>query len=97
MPFLVLLVGLCTMAAFGPAGSLLAMTGKPKYNASIALAALPLSVLAHILLIPVFGAMGAAVATTAVLIVRTLVQAWAAFAHIRRLTTDAPTAPDMPA
>lgn len=89
-PFVVMLTGLCIMAAFGPAGSFLAMTGKARYNAWIALVSLPASVLLHALLIPQFGAMGAACATTSVLILRTLVQGWAAFAHLNTLTQPAP-------
>lgn len=89
-PFVVMLVGLCIMAAFGPAGSFLAMTGKARYNAWIAIASLPALVVMNALLIPHFGAMGAACATTMVLIIRTLVQAWAAFRHLNSL-------PDKPA
>ncbi len=84
-PFLVMLVGLCVMAAFGPAGSLLTMTGKARYGAWIAIASLPASVVMNTLLIPHFGALGAACATSGVLIVRTLVQAWAAFGHLNSL------------
>lgn len=87
-PFVVILAGLCVMAAFGPAGSFLAMTGKARYNAWIALASLPASVVLHALLIPEYGALGAACATTAVLLVRTLVQAWAAFAHLATMTRN---------
>lgn len=86
IPFVVLLAGLCVMAAFGPAGSFLAMTGKAKYNAWIALASLPASVVLHALLIPTYGALGAACATTAVLLIRTLVQAWAASLHLAEMT-----------
>lgn len=89
LPFTVMLIGLCIMAAFGPAGSFLAMTGKAQYNAWIALASLPASILLHVLLIPAYGALGAAGATTIVLIVRTLVQAWAAYAHIKRIDRTA--------
>ncbi len=81
-PFFVMLVGLCIMAAFGPAGSFLAMTGKARYNAWIAIASLPASLLLHALLIPNYGAMGAACATTLVLIARTLVQGWVSFIHL---------------
>lgn len=88
-PFVVMLAGLCVMAAFGPAGSFLAMTGKARYNAWIALAALPASVILHALLIPSYGALGAACATTAVLLIRTLVQAWAAFVHLNSLSQQA--------
>jgi O-antigen/teichoic acid export membrane protein len=88
-PFVVMLAGLCVMAAFGPAGSFLAMTGKARYNAWIALAALPAAVILHALLIPSYGALGAACATTAVLLIRTLVQAWAAFRHLNSLSHQA--------
>lgn len=89
-PFVVLLAGLCIMAAFGPAGSFLAMTGKARYNAWIAIASLPASLLLHVVLIPHYGAMGAACATTFVLVIRTLVQAWAAFIHLNHLTNSPP-------
>lgn len=88
LPFAVMLAGLCIMCALGPAGSLLAMTGKARYNAWIAIGTLPAALILHAILIPSYGALGAAAATSAVLIIRTVVQAGAAFQHLRSLATS---------
>ncbi len=86
--FLVILLGTCTMAAFGPSGSLMTMTHKGHYNAWVAIASLPLAAVLLTFLIPAYGGFGAAVATSVALTLRTLAQAWAAEVHLRQLFTD---------
>ena len=83
--FLVILLGTCTMAAFGPSGSLMTMTHKGHYNAWVAIASLPLAALLLYILVPIYGGLGAAVATCVALTIRTLAQAWAAEVHLRQL------------
>lgn len=83
--FLIMLVGTCAMAAFGPSGSLMTMTHKGQYNAWIAIATLPLAGVLLYLLIPTYGGLGAAIGTSGALIIRTLAQAWAAEIHLREI------------
>jgi O-antigen/teichoic acid export membrane protein len=73
------------MAAFGPSGSLMTMTHKGHYNAWVAIASLPLAALLLYTLVPIYGGLGAAVATCVALTIRTLAQAWAAEVHLRQL------------
>ncbi|MFM7027204.1 MAG: lipopolysaccharide biosynthesis protein [Chakrabartia sp.] len=80
----VILVSIFLLSAFGPAGSLLTMTGHARINAWTAVAAMPAMALAMALLVPRFGAMGAALATSGTLSARVLVQLAAAQLVIRR-------------
>lgn len=73
--FLVLLVSICLLSAFGPAGSYLSMAGQAHVNAWTALAAMPVSAALMLVFIPLWGAMGAAFATSVALSLRVLVQA----------------------
>lgn len=72
--FRILLVSVCLLSAFGPAGSFLSMTGKAHVNAWTAVGTMPVAALLMALLIPQFGAMGAALATSAALSLRVLIQ-----------------------
>lgn len=83
--FLIMLLGTCTMAAFGPSGSLMTMTHKGHYNAWVAIGALPLAGGLLYYLIPTYGGLGAAIGTSVALIIRTLAQAWAAEIHLREI------------
>ncbi len=84
-PFLIILTGVCLMSACGPAGSMLAMTGHAKINAWTAVAALPLAGILMALLIPDFGPVGAALATSLALSLRVAVQFVAATREIRKI------------
>lgn len=83
--FFAMLLGTCAMAAFGPSGSLMTMTHKGHYNAWIAVGSLPLAALLLYLLVPTYGGLGAAIAISGALILRTLAQAWAAEVHLKDL------------
>jgi O-antigen/teichoic acid export membrane protein len=72
--FRILLISVCLLSAFGPAGSFLSMTGKAHVNAWTAVGTMPVAALLMALLIPQFGAMGAALATSAALSLRVLIQ-----------------------
>lgn len=76
--FRIILVSICLVAAFGPAGSFLSMTGRAHINAWTAVLALPLAAGLMLGLIPQFGATGAALATSLTLSLRVLVQLVAA-------------------
>jgi O-antigen/teichoic acid export membrane protein len=80
-----MLLGTCAMAAFGPSGSLMTMTHKGHYNAWVAIASLPLAAGLLYALVPTYGGLGAAVAISGALIVRTLAQAWAAEIHLKEM------------
>ncbi len=84
--FLIVLFGVCLVSAFGPAGSFLAMTSKANYNAWTAIASLPLAGGLMMVLIPHHGGMGAALATSAALAFRTVVQASAASREMRKIS-----------
>lgn len=83
--FLIILAGTCAMAAFGPSGSFMTMTHKAQYNAWVAIATLPMAGILLYILIPLYGGLGAAMGTSAALIVRTFAQAWAAEIHLREI------------
>ena len=83
--FLVMLLGTCAMAAFGPSGSLMTMTHKGHYNAWVAIGSLPLAAGLLYVLVPTYGGFGAALAISGALIVRTLAQAWAAELHLEEM------------
>lgn len=87
--FLIMLVGTCAMAAFGPSGSLMTMTHKGHYNAWIAVGILPLAAVLLYVLIPIYGALGAAIGTSAALFLRIVAQAWAAEVHLREIAKRA--------
>ena len=72
--FHILLISICLLSAFGPAGSFLSMTGKAHVNAWTAVGTLPVAALLMAILIPKFGAMGAALATSVALALRVLIQ-----------------------
>ena len=72
--FRILLISVFLLSAFGPAGSFLSMTGKAHVNAWTAVGTMPVAALLMALLIPQFGAMGAALATSAALSLRVLIQ-----------------------
>ena len=61
---LVLLIGLVIRSSIGPAEALLVMAGRQKMCASIYAVTLSVNVVLNISLIPVFGIMGAAIATS---------------------------------
>lgn len=81
--FLIMLIGTCAMAAFGPSGSLMTMTHKGHYNAWVAIGTLPLAAVLLYFLIPAYGGLGAAIGTSVALMVRTLAQALAAEIHLK--------------
>ena len=81
--FFAMLVGTCAMAAFGPCGSLMTMTHKGHYNAWIAVGSLPLAALLLYLLVPSYGGLGAAIAISGALTVRSIAQAVAAEVHLK--------------
>lgn len=85
--FFVMLLGTCAMAAFGPSGSLMTMTHKGHYNAWVAIGSLPLAAGLLYFLVPTYGGLGAALAISGALIVRTLAQAWAAELHLKDMKT----------
>ena len=72
--FHILLISFFLLSAFGPAGSFLSMTGKAHVNAWTAVGTMPVAALLMAILIPQFGAMGAALATSAALALRVLIQ-----------------------
>lgn len=81
----ILLISVFLLSAFGPAGSLLTMTGHARINAWTAILAMPALALALIWLVPPYGAIGAAMASSGTLSVRVLVQLVAAHRVTRRL------------
>ena len=60
-PLAVLVAGMMAYSIFGPAEDVLNMLGE-RQSAAVAMAALGLAVLLNLLLIPLYGVMGAAVA-----------------------------------
>lgn len=74
LPFLAMNVGVSIVTALSPAGSLLVMTGHARSVAIIALVALPLLVVTLIICVPMFGALGAAIATGSVFAFRSIAQ-----------------------
>lgn len=69
VPLVILAVGQFVNAATGPVGPLLAMTGQEKWNMVSALTAVVVSVPAYFVLVPPYGAIGAASASTLGLVV----------------------------
>ncbi len=79
----ILLIGLIISSIAGPAGYLLAMTGNQKILAAIVGLAAVLNILLNYLLIPSYGTVGAAIATTSSLSVSSIAMTWAAINRIK--------------
>src|SRR5690606_8930479 len=69
---LILSVGLLARASIGPAETLLMMAGQQRACAGVYAAAFVLNVILNLALIPVLGLVGAATATTLVLVAETV-------------------------
>ncbi|MEY5008327.1 MAG: hypothetical protein RL764_1643 [Pseudomonadota bacterium] len=87
--FRIILIGICLVAALGPAGSFLSMTGRADITAWTAVLAFPLAAGLMLHLIPQFGATGAAMATSLTLSLRVLVQFLAAQRVFNAMTVPA--------
>jgi O-antigen/teichoic acid export membrane protein len=75
VPLLILLGGQVALAACGPAGALLALGGHNRALVAGALGAVILDILLCLVLVPVYGPVGAATATAATLVAQALVYA----------------------
>ncbi|WP_067563888.1 flippase [Halofilum ochraceum] len=65
--------------ATGPMGILLSMTGNEATNSKLLLAGAAVNIILNGVLIPIFGILGAAVATSCALVLRNCLQAWMAY------------------
>ncbi|CAH0295163.1 lipopolysaccharide biosynthesis protein [Roseomonas sp. CECT 9278] len=86
-PLAILLGGLVAVAACGPGGGLLALAGHNRATVACAFGAVILDIVLCLLLVPVFGSEGAAVATVATLFAQAATQA----VVVRRLLGVDPT------
>lgn len=87
--FHILLVSICLLAAFGPAGSFLSMAGKAHVNAWTAVGAMPIAAGLMVMLIPRWGATGAALATSTALAIRVIVQVVMTYRALRQVPAKA--------
>ncbi len=87
LPYSILIAGGAVMIALSPAGSMLVMAGHSKPVAWVSLASLPILIILLMLLVPVFGGTGAAIATAAIFAFRAIGQALIADKVIRNLAS----------
>ena len=73
---LVLMLGLIVQAYAGPGEDLLTMLGHERISAVLSTLSLVLNIILNFLLIPVYGVLGAAIATAVTIGLRSLVLAW---------------------
>jgi O-antigen/teichoic acid export membrane protein len=87
VPLIILALGQLFNSATGPVGSLLVMTGQEWWSMTAVLAALAVSIPAYLLLVTRFGAVGAASAAAAGIVVMNglmAIRAWYWLGHATR-------------
>lgn len=82
VPLLILVFGGCVISAFGPVDAILALTAYQKQLSFIVLCGMLVNVLTAIILVPHFGAIGAAVAFALAIIVWRSLALWVAVKHL---------------